>query len=319
MDDKFLHELRREPTPAFSRRLRAALDDKAERQAPNVFGAGLRRYLPLAASLLIVSVAFTFPTVRAGAQAFLDMFRVVNFVPVQFDGSQLQQLASSGLDLPALIADDVEALTPPAAPVSVATLEDAAAMAGIDLIQPAWRPVGYDLTGIQVGGGYAARIRANTSKLELLLDAMGIDDLSVPVGLDGQEVMISNSPVVHLSYGRTDGPQVQFFQSRSPEVALPDGIDLPSLAQIVLRIMGVDRERAYDLAWTVDWRSTMIVPVPANGGSFREINIAGHDGLAIQSTDGKSRVLLWATGERVYAMIGSLSLAELLEMAQSAQ
>ena len=164
MDDKFLHELRREPTPAFSRRLRAALDDKAERQAPNVFGAGLRRYLPLAASLLIVSVAFTFPTVRAGAQAFLDMFRVVNFVPVQFDGSQLQQLANGGLDLPALIADDVEALTPPTAPVSVATLEDAGAMAGIDLIQPAWLPVGYDLTAIQVGGGYAARIHANTSK-----------------------------------------------------------------------------------------------------------------------------------------------------------
>ena len=277
MDDKFLHELRREPTPAFTRRLRAALDDKAGCQAPNVFGAGLRRYLPLAASLLIVSVAFTFPTVRAGAQAFLDMFRVVNFVPVQFDGSQLQQLADSGLDLPALIADDVESLTPPTAPVTVATLLDAGEMAGIDLIEPAWRPVGYDLTNIQVAGGHAARIRANTDKLELLLDAMGIDDLSVPVGLDGQEVTISNSPVVHLSYGRTDGPQMLFVQSRGPEVALPAGIDLPSLAQIVLRIMGVDRERAYDLAWTVDWRSTMIVPVPANGGSFREVNIAGHD------------------------------------------
>jgi hypothetical protein len=33
---------------------------------------------------------------------------------------------------------------------------------------------------------------------------------------------------------------------------MPAGIDLPALAEIALRIAGLDRDEAYRLAWSID-------------------------------------------------------------------
>src|SRR5512139_258651 len=88
MDDQFLHALRRTPSAEFAARLRARL---RAQEAP----AGARgrvpatQWLAAAAAIAAVSFAFTFPTVRAGAAAFLDMFRVVSFVGVRFDAQRL--------------------------------------------------------------------------------------------------------------------------------------------------------------------------------------------------------------------------------------
>jgi hypothetical protein len=319
MNDQFLHELRREPRPAFARDLRAALDDGAERETERSLALRLRRWVPAAASLAIVSVVFTLPSVRAGAQAFLDLFRVANVVGVSFNASQLRNLADGELDLTALIGGPVEPSTASSAPVSVATVEEAAETAGFDVLEPAWKPVGLELGDVQVSGEEAARFTPSTENLELVMDALGIDDLTVPDGLDGEEVSVRIPSIVQLSYSGTDGAQAEFLQALSPEVAMPAGLDLPALAEIALRIAGLDREEAYDLAWTIDWRSTLIVPVPAGEATFEKIDIGGHEGVAVLPNDGRMRVLLWADGERVFALSGSLAQAQLLEMAQTAQ
>jgi hypothetical protein len=95
---------------------------------------------------------------------------------------------------------------------------------------------------------------------------------------------------------------------------------LPVLAEIGLRIIGLDRDEAYRVAQSVDWRSTLIVPVPATEATFREVNVAGADGLMIVP-EGRpgALVLLWASGDQVFALTGPLQPAELLEMAQTLQ
>jgi len=317
MNDQFLHDLRRPPSTSFARRLRATLD--ANGNVSGVSSRAARRYLPLAASLALVSLAFAFPGVRASAQAFLDLFRISSVVGVAVDTGPLRNVIQNGLNLESMLGGSIEELTPQSEPVEVASVADASATAGFDAIEPAWRPVGLELSRVRVGGPEAVRLTLNLEYLELLMDAIGIDDLSVPQGYDGQQVTVRIPSVVSLEYGAPGSNRAALVQAPSPEITLPEGFDLPAIAEIALRIAGVGREEAFDLAWTVDWRSTFIVPVPAGAAGYERIDIGGHEGVAIVPERGSEKVLLWADGAQIYALSGNLELDELLEMAQSAQ
>jgi len=323
MGDKFLHDLRRAPAPEFARRLRASLYETEIASAEHRFGGPATKWAAMAASVALVSVAFTFPAVRAGAQAFLDLFRVVSVRAIAFDAERLDeigQLDLSGLDLPRIVGENVEVLAESGAPTRVATLEDAAAAAGHRVLTPAWIPAGWELTTIEVAGENAARVTVATEPLRLVLEGLGIDDVSIPANLDGQQATIRVPPVVHLEYtNATTGGQLQLLQARSPEVSFPAGLDLAALAEVGLRILGLERDEAYRFAQSIDWRSTLIVPVPAAGASFTEVDVAGNDGLLIQPRRDFGGLLLWASGDQVFALGGPLPSPELLEVAQTLQ
>ena len=71
MSDDFLSGLRQEPSAEFAQQLKARLrrlDAPARRFVPST----LARWTALAASFGLVAFSFTFPAVRAGAQAFLE-------------------------------------------------------------------------------------------------------------------------------------------------------------------------------------------------------------------------------------------------------
>jgi hypothetical protein len=334
MDDKFLHDLRRAPTPEFARRLRTSLHG-AEIVDEHRFGGPFTKWAAMVASVALVSIAFTFPAVRAGAQAFLDLFRVASVRAVAFDAEnlgRLEQLDLSGLDLPKIVGENIEVLAESGPPTSYATLEDAAAAAGHRVLTPAWTPPGWELTTIEVAGENAVRLTVDTAPLQAILDGLGIDDVSIPAGLDGQQATIRVPPVVHLEYthaaigghAATEGQsatrlQLQLLQARSPEVSFPAGLDLAALAEIGLRILGLERDEAYRFAQSIDWRSTLIVPVPAADASFTEVNVGGSEGLLIQPQDEYGGLLLWASGTQVFALGGPLSSPELLEVAQTLQ
>lgn len=321
MEDGFLHDLRRDPSPEFARRLRATLVAGDAYTAVPWLGPRATRWFASAVSVALVAIAFSFPAVRAGAQAFLDLFRVGGFVGVTVDAERLRAIDANGLDLPAMLGDEIEVLTEPGEPVTVESLEAAEGLAGFDVDEPAWLPVGWQRQSIAVTGEGAFRVTASTGGLEYLLAALEIDDLTVPDGLDGETVDFRMSPVVRSSYGAEGSEparQTVLLQAPSPEVTFPAGVDLPALAEIALRVLGLDREEAYRLAWTVDWRSTLLVPIPAVEASFRDVDIAGSDGLLVEAQSG-DRIVLWARSGRVFALHGRLDDLWMLEMAQSTQ
>ena len=149
MDDSFLFSARRNPAPEYARALRAALD--ASERTNRARGAHERilKWAAAAASVAIVSAAFTFPAVRAGAEAFLDLFRVMNFAGVSFDAKRLQEM-SQGLDLRNLIGDGVEVLEEPGPPISFESAADASAASGLKLVAPTWLPPGWQQQRIEV-------------------------------------------------------------------------------------------------------------------------------------------------------------------------
>jgi hypothetical protein len=119
---------------------------------------------------------------------------------------------------------------------------------------------------------------------------------------------------------------VHLVQANSPEVTLPTGVDLAQLGEIGLRILGLDPAEARRMASTIDWTSTLVVPVPSNASSFREVTVHGQRGLLV-TTNGDpagtpngrraGAIVMWTEGDRVFALAGNLDSMELMQMAES--
>jgi hypothetical protein len=328
MEDDFLYQGRREPPAEFARKLRVSLDSMSANEATS---AGSRtpaaRWAAATLAILLVGSAFTVPAVRAGARAFLDLFRVVNFAAIPIDGNHIQQLGNTlnKLDLPAVIGKQVEILKKPGPGQTVATQEAASAAAGVRVRLPTWIPVGFEHEDFQISDESAVRMTADTAKLRTVLDTLGIDDIDIPDEIDGQSATIRLLPVVHTRY-RRKAEIVEFIQARRPEVSFPAGLDLASLAEVALRVLGVDSAEAHRFAMNVDWRTTLVVPVPTQVASFRQVNVQGNSGLLIESVPERNRrehtrntLLLWSSGDSVFSLGGTVQGSTLFEMAQSLQ
>jgi hypothetical protein len=231
-------------------------------------------------------------------------------------------LNDNHLDLQRLIGEHVQVLEDPGPPRVVATPEEAAAISGSDLKMPAWLPPGTRIIEVTVGGEHAVRVTADTKRLDEVLDVLGITDLRAPVALDGQAVTIRIPPVVMVRFetGGSSGRRTRLLQARSPEVVLPPGTDLSTLGEIGLRMLGVPRDTARQFAKSIDWDSTLIVPLPPTVESFRKVEIAGQPGIAVAyqpPNESPTTMLLWSKDDRVFAMQSIQAMDITLAMADS--
>jgi len=313
MEDRFLHEMRRDPDPAFEDGLRRRL----KAQSPEI-AAPATAWRPLAAAVVVVVAAaglFAFPSVRASAQSFLDIFRVRTFTPVAVDPDRFKALESERIDLERLISKNIEVLQEAGPARDAANAAEAAGLAGYALRQPSYVPPGFEPGAIRVSGEGAVRMTADASILREVLRLLDLNDVRIPANLDGAQVQVHMPPVVQMRYVRGDR-ELRFMQSPSPDVRLPPAMDLEDLGEIALRIAGLSASEAHRLARTIDWHTTLLLPVPTTANAFRKVTVGSGEGLLIEARKGMSAVM-WADGEKVYAVTGNAFSAELLEMANS--
>jgi hypothetical protein len=323
MDDHFLHEMRREPRPEFARslreRLRAAEEESAPRRAWFLHPA-----FAAAAAVAILVIAFSFPAVRVSAQALLDLFRVRNFAAVPFDASRMEKLHSLEQDNAMLIFDEQQVVKEPGEAQVVATPLSASAIAGIPVETPTYLPDGFQLEKVEVQGAGEVRLTLNVDKLRAVLDALDLQDVSVQRSMDGKTVTVRMTPIVTQTF-RSGQRTLKLIQARSPEVELAPGVDLAAMGEIGLRILGLDAGEARRVASSIDWHSTLVVPVPANASQFREVTVKGNRGLLITTTtpvDGRRRegtVAMWSEGDRIFGLMGDRGGMDLMQIAESLQ
>jgi hypothetical protein len=330
VSDEFLSRLREEPSTAFAADLEARLREidvadearraRRRRRRPvfvGVFAAGL------------AAAALTLPPVRAAALEFLDFFRVQRFAGVPVDTERLARLEQSGIDLKTLVGDQLEVIEPSEKPQPVESVAVASALAAVDVRTPSVRPEGSHLSRIEVARPGAFRVRLDAARLRSIAETLGIEASAVQPAWDGATVEVHAPPVVALHY-RRNADEFVLLESRSPEVALPEGVDLAELGALGLRMAGMSAREARLFARRIDWRSTLLVPVPAEGGTFREVDVGGARGLLVSGrprelsgADGSRRrgpwrtVILWADEDRVYAATGPGQGLEVLGMAES--
>jgi hypothetical protein len=341
VSDDFLSRLHEEPRPEFAERLGERLRDidarKHERRpvpvgrfVPALAGAGL---------VAALALAFTLEPVRAAAREFLDLFRVKRFAAVPVDPQRLERLARGGLDFKTLVADQVQVVVAPGEPVVVGSPEAGAVEAGIVAELPTALPRRAELAETRVVRPGAFRVQVDTAKLEALALAAGADEIEIPGWWNGATVDVEVPPVLAVRYARTveyaDGRPPRedsflLFQAATPQVELPEGFDLSILGRLGLRLAGMSAEEALAFSRVIDWRATFLVPVPVQGGTFREVEVSGQKGLLVTvqppprvSPDAPAprahSVLLWSTADKVFALQGPATHdgIEILEMAQS--
>jgi hypothetical protein len=319
-EDAWLHALRSDPSPQFTEQLRARL--RADEPAVEIRRTWPRRLLLATAAVVVFGALISVPGVRASVAQFLSLFRVVNFVPVAVDANRLDRLKAENLEIGALIGEHVEIVQDPGPPVSMASPADAAAAAGMTLALPQWLPHNTQVIETGVVGERVVRVNASSVRLQQVLDALGINDLTVPQGLDGQVVNVRVPPVVMVRYehGGPGGGRTRLFQARTPQLTLPDTIDVKALGEIGLRIRGLSPAEAKQFAQAIDWHTTLVVPVPPNAQSFRQVDVGGHPGVLIAHqprNQSPTNMVVWSTADRVFALVSIEGVTESLAMAGS--
>jgi hypothetical protein len=315
-NDTWLHALRAAPSPDFKEQLRARLwaDEPAamHRKWPS-------RVLLTGATVALVAVVILVPGVRISFAQFLSLFRVANVVGVPVNSNRLDTLKAEHLDIAALIGEQVQVVQDPGPPVNLTTLADAATVAGMPVATPQWLPGKTEVLETTVTGERVVRVTANALRLQQVMDALGISDLAVPAGLHGQAVNVRVPPVVTVRYSH-EGFRSRLIQARSPQLALPGNIDVRTLGEIGLRILGMEPAEAKHFAEAIDWQSTLVVPVPPNASSFRQVKISGHAGVMIQhqpKTGSLTHTVIWSTPERVFVLLSTQTWDKVLAMANS--
>lgn len=324
MDESWLNAFKKDPPADWAESLRVRLrESEIPDVSPDVSNRWpLRRLITTLAGIVLVVGIVSVPAVRASAVSFLALFRVVNFVAVPVDPGRLRALDDSHLNLERLIGDHVQVLAEPGPPKSVATTNEAEAVAGFELKMPSWLPPETRIIEMAVSGERAARVTADSKRLEEVLDTLGITDLRMPAGLDGQAVTVRVPPIVMVRF-ESGGPsprRTRFFQAPSPEITMPAGVDSSVLGEIGLRVLGVPKDTARRFAAAIDWNTTLIVPLPPTAQSFRQIEIGGKPGVAISyqpPNESPTTMLLWSDGSRVFGMLSIQSYEQVVAMADS--
>lgn len=324
MDDRMLHEYRRDPDPRFARDLRERLRRQEGRRP--LAARGVVRLAALAAGVAVVAALFTIPSVRVSAQSFLELFRVRRFAAVPFSESRFETLRSlgQGKDHGLLVLDKEETVLDPGPMRYVPSREAASPEAGFAVSAPSYLPEGLVADSVFVEGAGAMRLSVSEAKLRAVLQRLDLNDVEIPTGLDGRWIEVKKPPVVFQKFRSPRNGRAMLVQARSPEVSVPAGWDVERLAEIGLRVLGLDTGEARRIARSTDWRSTLLVPVPMNASTFRQVTVRGQSGLLITTStrgqDGRRRegaMLMWTQGERVFCLQGNLSGRDLMQMAES--
>jgi hypothetical protein len=318
-NEAWLRALRSDPPPLFKAELRERLRAQEAAPLPNR-REWPRRALVAAAAVLVVGVLISVPGVRASVAQFVSLFRVINVVAVPVDSSRMDRLKADDLQIGTLVGEHVQVVRDPGPPLDVPSFGDAAAAAGMTLATPEWLPNNTQVIETAVMGERVMRVTADSRRLQQVMDALGINDLTVPAGLDGQVVNVHVPPVVMIRYDHQNGRRSRLFQARTPQLTLPNNIDVQALGEIGLRILGLPPAEAKQFAHAIDWHTTLVVPVPPNASSFKEVDISGHRGVLIQHqprNQSPTTTIVWSTPQRVFALVSIQNVADVMAMASS--
>lgn len=281
-----------------------------------------------AAAVCALVLLFTFSPARSWGQRFLSMLRVqkVAVVPVDLQ-TVTAQLRGSGHQrlIAQFISDNVVVTMKPAAPVAAANPQAASAMAGFPVIAPS--ALGTPQR-ISVTGEGAFQMTLDSARIQALFDAAGRSDLQVPASVNGSLVAVHIPKSVHMQFGNCSKTNhvssancVNFIQVPSPTVSVPPSLNIAALAEAGLQVAGMDAAQAQAFSQSVDWSSTLVIPVPENAGSYETVPVDGVNGTLITSPPRPHSPggygLIWVKDGIVYSLAGGGSADTALAVAES--
>jgi len=341
-------ELPLDPVSALARFRAQELPAERPPIAAGLFGRafgqfGGRRWAPalggaLAVGLIVLAVSFA--PVRSWGQRVLAMLRVekVEVVPISAALPDVQTQERASKMLGQLISDNVVVTMPPGKPQDVSSAEEASRLAGFQVRVLSARA---DAPHLSVEGEQAFHLTLNRGRLQSIFDELGRSDIQLPASIDGAEVAVHIPKGVWVRYGnmpdRTaaaaeDGDLsavsradlknlVMLAQIPSPTVSVPPNLNIAQVAEAGLELAGLGPGEAQEFVQSVDWTSTLVIPVPREGGSFQKEPVDGVEGTLISMPARGKRPagysLIWIRNGIIYSLSGAGDAGNAVELADS--
>lgn len=256
-----------------------------------------------AAALLIGLVAWT--PVGTLASELLSLFRVEKFVVVGVDPQRVQQLVKA-LDQETLFGDQ-EILEQVGEPRQVTSLNEATQVAGFQPLRAA-ESFGEPAT-IMVNSHTVTRFTPNAEALRRILIEFELDPELIPEDIDGKPFDITVPVGIVQSYLDKDTlSKFDLAEMPSPTVSVPDGVDIKALGKTMLQLLGMSSQQAERMSSTIDWTTTLVLPVPTDMMSnMQETNVRGANGLLFWNDPDErhhAAVLMWQENGHLFVVTG---------------
>lgn len=301
----------------------------AEKENPGMLQSLFnRRWRPLwigLSAIVLLAIVFSFPPVRAWADSVLAQFRVQSITVLPIDSTHLSELGTSSAMIQQVsqaVSDSMTVTQKPMPPQVVPNAAEASKQTGFTVRLPQSRT---DAPRITVEGGSAFEFTVNRARAQALLNDAGFTSPQLPASIDGAVVKVKIPVGITAAYGdcpkldegseRINAPGspgrrflncVLLAEIPSPTVDTPPSIDVAQLAEIGLQFSGMTAEQAHAYSQTVDWTSTLVVPIPRNSASYKQVSVDGVTGYLIQRPvdDAPQYMLVWVKGGIIYAIGG---------------
>jgi hypothetical protein len=244
------------------------------------------------------------------------------------------------------IADNVVVTMDPGKPNIAPSATQASQLAGYPVL--AIGSLGAP-SSVEVNGETAFQMTINRDRIETLLDEVGRSDIRIPESANGALIAVHIPKTVISTYGdcpvrhryASSNPQSRgealaerkmermakindtnctyLIQAPSPTVSVPPDLNMADIAEAALELAGMSPAEAHSFCQTVDWSSTLVVPIPRNSSSYETVPVDGVEGTLITETlsQGNRYSLLWIKNGVIHSLSGHGSSSEALTLAAS--
>lgn len=268
-----------------------------------LFATGRRRGIAAAVTTLLALLALlALPPVRAAADELLSVFRVQKVVFVPVDQARLRQLSELNIDKKTLFMGKPE-MSNTAPPRTVGSADEAAAAVGRRVSQPATLPGAATSTEFTVNAGGNARFQVNPATARQVLEALDIRDAEIPDALGTAPIAVDIPAFVSARY-QGAGYDLTLHQSSSPQVTMPDGVELAQLGKAALRVLGMSPDQAELASRQINWSNTLLFPFPTDANNIRQVTVGGASALLMVGgpRGGQHGQIYWQDGDQLFML-----------------
>jgi hypothetical protein len=298
-----------------------------------LFTPRLRLVWVALAVIAVLAAALSLPPVRAIANDFLGLFRVQQISAVPFDPLNLpDNFNMDTTSITQMMADNLKTETIGQAKEDVA-VDEASSLAGIRVRLPTSQALADKELKLSVQPGTRLSLKVDLPRIKDLLAEAGYGNIQLPKELDGTTVNAELPMIVTAFYGlyekgnSTGGDPdsssnyciddcIVLVQLASPTVDTPAGVDLAAIGKAYLRFTGMSEAEAESFSQTVDWTTTLVIPVP-NFDTHETVSVDGVNGMLIQQDEPQKFTLIWVKDGILYALDGYGNRQKALDIANS--
>jgi Putative zinc-finger len=292
-------------------------------------------------AVAVLLISLLFPATRSFAQRLLATLRVERVQTVSLDFAALDNSGASRQPLDALakMLSENAVVTTNEKPSSAASQSAASQAVGFPVRV---LPNRTESPVFEIAGAHAFHLTLDRSRLQDLLDQAGRPDLLLPASLDGATVSVQVPRAAAVKYGSCKhaedptgqapaepsstpvDPCLVVIQAPSPVINVPSDLNIQQLAEIGLQLVGWSPVKAREFCQSVDWRSTLVVPIPRTVQSYETVSINGIRGTLVHFPDSArshapSFALIWVDNSTIYGLIGQGDATTAVQLATSLQ